>query len=277
MSSETATGGQTIAPGNGWLGDVWVNFKRWNLKAVRNPFVLTVSTIQPAVFLILFSEVFGGVAGAALSGLPGDISYVSYLTPAIVMQVALIAAATSGIGLVEDIEDGMFEKTLVSPMRRSAVFVGKTLSEMLRIAVQICIVLGLGSLLGAEVATGIPGALAIIGVGIVFSIWFASFSNVIAIKTKNSEATIIAANILQFPLLFLSTAFLPKQALPEWVQTFAELNPITYGVEAAREIMLFGWDTGVILESLAVLVALDLALGAVAIYVLTKASSSKVQ
>ena len=147
---------------------VWVNFKRWNLKAIRNPFVLVVSLVQPIIFLVLFTEVFGNVAGDAVNrGIPG-VSYETYLVPAIAIQVSLAAAVTSGVGLVNDIENGMFEKVLVSPMNRTAVFLGKTSAELFRIAVQIIIILVLGVLLGAEIATGVVGAAGIVGVGIVF-------------------------------------------------------------------------------------------------------------
>jgi ABC-2 type transport system permease protein len=276
--------------GNTLLGDVWVNFKRWNLKAVRNPFVLVVSLVQPIIFLVLFTQVFGQIAGGAINrGAGPAITYETYLVPAIAIQVALAAAITSGIGLVNDIENGMFEKTLVSPMNRGAVFVGKTAAEVFRIAIQIAIILGLGVLLGAEIATGVVGAVGIVAVGVLFSLWFVSFSNALAVLTKDQESTIIGANLLQFPLLFLSSAFLPLSALPEWIQTFARFNPVTYGVDAARAIMLdadvmtvlevsrFGglWDT--LVPALVVLGALDLALGAVAVVLLRRASSSGVQ
>jgi ABC-2 type transport system permease protein len=293
-AAATAAAGETTRrSSNSFAGDVWVNFKRWNLKAVRNPFVLVVSLVQPIIFLVLFTQVFGTIAtGAVNQAAPGggEISYETYLVPAIAIQVALAAATTSGIGLVNDIENGMFEKVLASPMRRSAVFLGKTMAELLRIAVQIAIILALGVLLGADVATGVAGALGIVAVGILFSLWFISFSNTLAVLTKDQESTIIAANLLQFPLLFLSSAFLPLSALPAWIRTIAAFNPITYGVDAARAIILdadvmtvldvstgYGalWDT--LLPALAVLVALDLVLGSVAVYMLTRATSSKVQ
>ena len=287
MSSPT--GGEVRRSGNTVLGDVWVNFKRWNLKAVRNPFVLVVSLVQPIIFLVLFTEVFGRVAGAAVNqGLPG-ISYETYLVPAIAIQVALAAAITSGVGLVNDIENGMFEKVLVSPMNRTAVFLGKTAAEVFRIAVQIAIILVLGVVLGAEVVTGIAGAVAIVGVGVVFSLWFVAFSNALAVLTRDQESTIIGANLLQFPLLFLSSAFLPLSALPGWIQTFARLNPVTYGVDAARSLMVdqdvmtvievtaFGGTLDGVVPGLAVLLALDLLLGGVAVYLLSRASSSDVR
>ncbi len=275
--------------GNKFLGDVWVNFKRWNLKAVRNPFVLVVSLVQPIIFLVLFTEVFGNVAGSAVSqGLPG-ISYETYLVPAIAIQVALAAAITSGVGLVNDIENGMFEKVLVTPMNRTAVFLGKTAAEVFRIAVQIAIILGLGLLLGAEIVTGVVGVVGIVAVGVLFSLWFVAFSNALAILTRDQESTIIGANLLQFPLLFLSSAFLPLAALPDWIQTFARLNPVTYGVDAARSLMIdqdvmtvidvswFGGTLDGVVPGVAVLVGLDVFLGAIAVFLLSRASSSDVK
>jgi len=287
---ETGTGDRTVdRSSNSYLGEVWVNFKRWNLKAVRNPFVLVVSLVQPVIFLVLFTQVFGGIAGDALSRGGAGISYETYLVPAIAVQVAIAAAATSGVGLVNDIENGMFEKVLVSPMSRSAVFLGKTAAELLRITIQIGIILGLGVVLGAEIRTGIVGALGVVAVGVVFSLWFIGFSNSLAVLTKDQESTIIGANLLQFPLLFLSSAFLPLEALPEWIQIVARFNPVTYGVDAARSLMLnadaasvfsaggFGPVWNAVLPAVGVLLVLDLLFGGVAVAMIRRASSSKVQ
>ena len=286
-AATAAEGATAERSANSFLGDVWTNFKRWNLKAVRNPFVLVVSLVQPIIFLVLFTEVFGTVAGGAL---PGGISYETYLVPAIAIQVSLAAAVTSGIGLVNDIEEGMFEKVLVSPMNRTAVFLGKTMAELLRIALQIGIILVLGVALGAEITTGVVGAVGIAAAGVLFSLWFIAFSNTLAVLTRDQESTIIAANLLQFPLLFLSSAFLPLESLPGWIRTVAMLNPVTYGVDAARAIILdadvmtvidvslgYGGALDTLVPAVAVLLALDLALGAVAVAMLSRATSSKVR
>ena len=282
--------------GNGFLVDTWVNLKRWILKTVRNPFVMTFSLLNPIMFLVLFTEVFGQITGGAIGqSVGGDVSYVTYLVPAIAIQVSLIAATTSGIGLVEDIENGMFEKALVSPMHRGAVFLGKSLSEVLRIVVQICIILAFGYLLlwldtggtGEYVATGLLGAIGIVIVGILFSVWFTAFSNIMALVTRDQESTMIAVNVLQFPLLFLSSAFLPLEILPGWVRAVAAINPITYGVDAARALM-FGQDVMTVIDvtafggvwntlvpALGVLAVLDLALGSVAVYYMARATSAE--
>jgi ABC-2 type transport system permease protein len=294
MSTPTDTAGAVDSSSvemssNSFIGDVWVNYKRWNLKAVRNPFVLVVSLVQPVIFLVLFTQVFGGVVEGTLRGSAGGLNYETYLAPAIAIQVAIAAAVTSGVGLVNDIENGMFEKVLVSPMNRTAMFLGKTLAEVTRIAAQIVIILVLSVALGANIATGIVGAIGIVAIGILFSLSFAAFSNSLAVITRDQESTIIGANLLQFPLLFLSSAFIPLETLPGWIQTFAAVNPVTYAVDGARAVML-DRDVMVVLDvpglegtahtvvpAVAVLTGLALVLGGIAVFLLSRASSSDVQ
>lgn len=87
----------------------------------------------------------------------------------------------------------------------------------------------------------------------------------------------VATNLVQFPLLFASTAFVPESALPGWLRPVSAVNPIAHGVDAARAIVLTGWAWDVIGRSLVALGALDLAFGALAVYFLTRASSSAVE
>ncbi len=298
-TEDAGTGRGQLATGNGFGVDLWIVLKRWLVKTTRNPFVVVSSVVQPIIFLVLFTEVFGQITGGALTEALGqDVSYVTYLTPAIVVQSALVAGAGSGIGLVDDMENGMFEKMLVSPISRGAVFLGKALSEVVRIVVQTCIILALGFVLlwldtgsapGSFVETGVLGVLAILAITVVFAVWFTAFSNVVAIVTRDQESTIIGANLLQFPLLFVSSAFLPVSILPGWIQTVAAVNPITYGVDAVRSIMLgqdvmtvvevtaFGGVWNAVVPALAVLLVLDLLFGVVAVVLLTRAASSAVQ
>jgi len=245
------------------------------------------------------AEVLGAVVGGALTdALSGNIQYVTYLTPAIMIQSALAAAAVSGIGLVDDMETGMFDKTLISPMDRGAMFAGKILSELVRITVQTLIILGLGfgflwlktdSSVGSYVQTGIAGVLGIVAVVVIFGGVFMAYSNIVALVTRDREATIMIANLLTFPLLFISSAFVPLEVLPNWIQALAIVNPITYGVDAIRALMVgrdvvsvvditvFGglWNT--VVPAVAVLVGFLLVLGSVAMYLLNNASRAEVQ
>ncbi|ADQ65968.1 multidrug ABC transporter permease [Halogeometricum borinquense DSM 11551] len=287
------------ASGNRFVVDIRVSLKRWLIKTSRNPFVTFSSLVQPIIFFVLMAEVFGSIAGGTLSQTLGDeINYVTYLTPAIVIQSALAAAAVSGIGLVDDIETGMFEKILVSPMNRGAMFLGKVLSEVVRIAIQTAIILALGyAMLFLQSAasvetylqTGAIGAIGIVGIAVIFGGVFMAYSNIVALVTRDREATIMIANLLTFPLLFVSSAFLPLSVLPGWIRTFAVFNPITYGVDAIRALML-GQDTlsvlhvtvfsgfwNTVIPSLIVLLGANAALGGIAVRLLTRASRADVQ
>jgi len=287
------------ASGNSAAVDARISFRRWLVKTSRNPYVTFTSLIQPIIFFVLMAEVLGAIAGGALAQAgTADVSYVTYLTPAIVVQSALAAAAVSGIGLVDDMETGMFDKTLISPMNRGAMFVGKVLSEVVRITVQTGIILALGFVLlalksGASVAqylqTGLLGVLGILVVTVVFGGVFMAYSNIVALVTRDREATVMIANLLTFPLLFVSSAFLPLEVLPGWIRAVAVANPITYGVDGIRALML-GRDVMTVFEvsaftglwnavvpAIAVLLGFNLVLGGVAVRLLKRASRAEVQ
>lgn len=287
------------ASGNSTAADIRISFKRWLVKTSRNPYVMFTSLVQPVIFFVLMAEVLGAVAGGALTQALGEhIHYVTYLTPAIMIQSALAAAAVSGIGLVDDMETGMFDKTLISPMGRGAMFVGKLLSEVVRITVQTLVIFALGfgflwlktgAAVGSYIQTGVAGLLGIVAVTVLFGGVFMAYSNIVALVTRDREATIMIANLLSFPLLFVSSAFVPLDVLPNWIQTVAVVNPITYGVDAIRALMLgqnvlsvfevsvFGglWNT--LVPAVTVLVAFLLVLGSVALHFLNHASKAEVQ
>jgi len=94
--------------------------------------------------------------------------------------------------------------------------------------VQVVIVLVLGVLLGAQIETGLAGALGLLVVVLVFSLWFLTLSAIVALRTQSSEATMGVGNVIALPLVFLSNAVLPSNLLPDWVQTISVLNPVTY-------------------------------------------------
>ncbi|MDS0477198.1 ABC transporter permease [Natrinema sp. 1APR25-10V2] len=287
------------APGNGFATDARISFKRWLVKTSRNPYVTFTSLVQPIIFFVLMAEVLGAIVGGALSQSVGaDIAYVTYLTPAIIIQSALAAAAVSGIGLVDDMETGMFDKTLISPTNRGAMFVGKALSEVVRITVQTGIILGLGYLLlvlesGGSVSqylqTGVVGFLGVFVVTVIFGGVFMAYSNIVALVTRDREATVMIANLLTFPLLFISSAFVPLDALPDWIRAVAVVNPITYGVDGIRALML-GQDVMTVVEvtafsglwnsvvpAVAVLAGFNVVLGGIAVGLLKRASKAEVQ
>lgn len=254
------------------LGDTWVNFKRWTLKLTRQPTVIAGMIFQPVAWVILFTEVFQNVV--RLPGFESE-SYLAFFVPAVLLFLAPFAAIAAGINLVEDIESGMFEKVLTTPSSRTAMFLGKSLADLLRVVIQSLIILVLGYAVGARVESGLAGAVGMIGVALLVGVFFLSCSTIIGLYTQNSDALQTAMQAILFPLLFLSNAFMPLESLPGWVQLVAAINPITYGIDAARAIMLHGWIWDVILPPVGVLVALDVVFGFGAIVMLSRATKAR--
>lgn len=256
----------------GWvLADTWSSLKRWLRKSLRNPYIVFFSLVQPVVWLLLFTQVFESIV--QIPGFESG-SYLAFFAPAVVIQIALFAANSSGINLVFDLREGVFNKLLASPTNRTAMFVGKTLAEAVVTSVQVVIVLVLALVLGATVETGLLGGLSIIVIALLFSVGFAALSNIVALVTQNEDATILVTNFLALPLLFVSTAFLPETLLPEWVQTVSAVNPVTYGVDAVRVLMLDGWVWSVLGPSIIALVVFDLLFGVIAMVLMKRATDA---
>ncbi|MFH5801112.1 ABC transporter permease [Haladaptatus sp. CMAA 1911] len=297
-TTETERAVEQRATNNSFPVDVWATLKRWLRKTRRNPFVIFGALMTPIILLVLFSQLFGQITGDALGRAIGtDVSYVTYLTPAVIILMAMEAAGNSGIGLVDDMESGMFEKILASPTHRGAIFLGKALSDMVLMIVQTVMTLGLGYVVlwidsggsvGTYIQTGFVGVIGIIAIILVFSLMFTAFSNIVALVTQDSESTTVLVNLLPYPLVFMSSAFLPLSVLPEWMQVVATVNPITYGVDAARALMLgqdvltvidvtaFSGIWNTIVPAVVVLGVLDLMLGGIAVVLLRRVASSRV-
>ncbi|MHB8605385.1 MAG: ABC transporter permease [Thermoplasmatota archaeon] len=256
------------------LGDTWSSFKRWGLKSLRNPFVVTFSLVQPIIWLALFTQVLSGIFTKS-GALPPGVTFVQFFAPTVVIQAAIFASSGSGIGLVEDMRFGVFNKLLASPVHRGAMFAGKTLAETTRVAIQVAIILALAIAIGANVATGPLGALGVLAFAILFYLGFGAFANIVGLLTKSMEATIIISNFLVLPLLFTSDAFAPISTMPAWLQVVAKANPVTYGIDAVRQLMLKDWDWNVLGKSLAFLAIFDVALLVIAALMLRRATEAK--
>ena len=231
------------------LSESWTLWGRQMKKLVRTPLLLFFALFQPLLFLLLFSQVFTNLAD--LPGFAYD-SYLQFLVPSIIALTALNSAFQSGIGMVTDIEDGMLDKFLIAPIRRSSILLGKIFADASRIAMQAGMIVVVSLVMGARFETGILGILVMIVLAALFGVAWAGLSNVVALRTGNGELTMVIGILITFPVLFLSTAFMPEALLPEWLDTVAGLNPITYIVEAVRALVNDGWDWRSVWEALAV-------------------------
>lgn len=225
------------------------NFK----KLLRVPMVLFFSLFQPMLWLLLFTQIFSKLGDFPQFRAQGYDSYLMFFAPSVLTMTVLTSAFQSGMGMVTDLEQGMLDKFLISPIHRTSVLMGKVMTDATRMVLQGILILIVALLMGAHVQTGIPGALVMLIVAALFGISWAGLSNIVALRTKNSELTMMIGILLTFPLLFLSTAMMPPGLLPSWLDTVTKFNPVSYVIDVNRDLMNFGWDWTQLAKTLGVI------------------------
>ena len=229
-------------------------FIRYLKKLVRNPILLFFSLFQPIIFLLLFTQLF-----SRFSTLPGFLlatgasSYLQFATAGILLQNAFGSALQSGTSIVLDLDTGYLQKMLVTPLSRYAILLGRLTSDAFRVVVQSAIILALAYALGATVATGVVGILLMLFTVAFFGLAWSGISLAIGLKTRSSETVFAIGGFLTFPLLFMSTALTPKLFMPDWISNVSNFNPISYTVDAARALMVTGYDWGTVLKAFGVI------------------------
>jgi ABC-2 type transport system permease protein len=212
------------------LAVTWRNL----LQYIRIPQLLVFSTIQPVMFVLLFVFVFGG---AIASSVPGG-NYVNFLMPGIFVQTAVFGATATGIGLAEDLGRGMIDRFRSLPMARSAVLAGRTFADLIRNVFVVVLMTVVGVLVGFKpLEGGLPGYLLMLAIIVLFGFAFSWISALIGLLVKDTESVQAAGFIWIFPLTFASSAFVPVETMPDWLQPIAKINPITVTVNAGRSLL----------------------------------------
>jgi ABC-2 type transport system permease protein/oleandomycin transport system permease protein len=212
------------------LAVTWRNL----LQYIRIPQLLVFSTIQPVMFVLLFVFVFGGAIEASV---PGG-NYVNFLMPGIFVQTAVFGATATGIGLAEDLGRGMIDRFRSLPMARSAVLAGRTFADLIRNVFVVLLMTVVGVLVGFEpLEGGLPGYLVMLAIIVLFGFAFSWISALIGLLVKDTESVQAAGFIWIFPLTFASSAFVPVDTMPDWLQPIARINPITVTVNAGRSLL----------------------------------------
>lgn len=213
-----------------WLG----------VREVRTVWRMPVSFIPGLLVPIFFFFVQVGSLSefASRSGLA---NYEAFQLPVSIMFAA--ASGGAGLNMVTDIESGYFDKLLLTPTSRLALLIGAMGADLVRIFFQCLFVAGVALMTGTEFATGWTGAIAMTFMATLWGIAYSAIGFAIALKTGSSEAT-QSAFIIFLPMLFLSTAFAPHEALSGWLATAADYNPMTYLLRGMRSLSMSGWEPG---------------------------------
>jgi ABC-2 type transport system permease protein len=227
----------------------------------RQPWYIAVTLVQPLIWLLLFGELFKSVAD--LPGFRSE-SYIAYLAPGIVIMSALFSSGWSGMSTIEDIDRGVTDRLLVSPVSRGALIAGRVAQSALVVVIQSVIMVALALAVGASFPGGVLGVVVLILVAALLGAAFGALSNSLALVTRQEESLIGAVTFLVLPLTFLSTALMREDLLPGWMQTAASLNPVNWAIEAGRSATAADPDWGMVAGDVALLTALLLVCGALA-------------
>jgi ABC-2 type transport system permease protein len=228
---------------------------------VRNPAYLGITLTQPIIWLLLFGALFKAIT--RIPGFHGG-SYINFLTPGIVVMLAVSSAGWSGMGFIDDMTTGVLDRQLVSPVWRGALNAGTVLYAALLVSLQTLLIVLLALALGAHYVGGVGGVLLLILVAALLGAAFSSLSNGVAMLARQREALIGAVSFVILPLTFLSSALMQQNLVPAWIRTISRFNPVNWAVEAGRSAAMQHIDAGLVASRLGLLVALVLVCGALA-------------
>lgn len=206
---------------------------RRNLISIwRVPTVLVFELVQPVMFVLLFRYIYED----AFANLPVD--YVLFLMPGIFVQNAIFGATTTAIGIAEDLKKGLIDRFRSLPMARSAVLAGRTTSDLVKTTFLVTLMIGIGYLVGFRFLEGFLAALGVVVLVIAVGFTFSWISATVGLAIKEVEAVQAASFTWIFPLVFVSSAFVPVQGMASALQVVARNNPITHWCNLARYLSL---------------------------------------
>lgn len=205
------------------------------VRKLRHDFTeVIVRAVQPALWLLLFGEVFTKVR--AISA--GDVPYLDFMAPGILAQSVLFVAIFYGIAIIWERDMGIVHKFLASPTPRGALVLGKALSAGIRSLSQALIIYVLALLLGVQLNWTAGGLIGVLVTVILGAALFSSLSLIIASLVKTREGFMGMGQVITMPLFFASNAIYPISLMPGWLQIISHANPLTYEVDALRTLML---------------------------------------
>jgi len=209
----------------------------------RQPWWIAVTLVQPVIWLLLFGALFKSV-----TDIPGftSSSYIEFLAPGVVVMTAFFGAGWTGMPLIEDIDRGVVDRFLISPVRRPSLIAGRLAQGGLTTAIQSLIIVGLALVVGATFDNGVAGVAVLIFVSVLVGSAFGALSIGLALLVRREETLIAAVQFLLLPLTFMASTFMQKSLMPGWMQTVSDFNPLNWAVEAGRAAVSASPDWGMI-------------------------------
>jgi oleandomycin transport system permease protein len=200
----------------------------------HNPWELSDFSIQPIMFVLLFTYVFGG----AIAGSTSD--YLRFALPGIIVMNMLFVTMYVGTGLNTDLTKGVFDRLRSLPVARWAPLAGRITADLVKQAWSIALLLGVGAILGFRIDTSLLALLGAVALLLVFALGFSWVSVLVGLLAKDPEKVQLFGFTALFPVTFVSNVFVPTKTMPGWLQAFVDVNPVTILSDATRALMLGG-------------------------------------
>jgi len=235
------------------LRQTWQITLRYLRVLARQPAFLFIALLQPLIWLLLFGALFKSVT--EIPGFGGG-SYIDFLTPGVVVMLAVSSAGWTGMGFIEDINSGVMDRMLVAPAWRGAFNLGAVAQAVISVVIQTILVVLLALALGADYTHGIGGIAILILVAALLAAAFASLSNGIGVLARQRETLIGAVSMVLLPLTFLSSALMQASLVPHWIREVGKFNPVNWAAEASRSAAMGSLDWGLVASRLGLLVGL---------------------
>jgi ABC-2 type transport system permease protein len=226
----------------------------------RQPWYVAITLVQPLIWLLLFGALFE--RAVEIPGFGGD--YVDFLTPGIVVMTALFTAGWSGMGVIEDLNRGVMDRFLVSPVSRGSLIAGRLGQLAITIAIQSLVVVGLGLAVGARFPGGLAGVPVLVVCSVLLAWAVGALSIGLALVARQEETLIGAVQLVVLPATFLSAGLMKQSLAPGWVQSIARFNPVDWAVDAGREALGTGVDWNLVASRVGLLALLAAVCGWVA-------------
>jgi len=228
------------------LSDALVMTRRNLIVWLRVPAYIVFTVVQPVIFVLLFRYVFGGAIQV-----PGTGGYVDFLMPGIIAQTAAFATFATAIALAQESTKGVIDRFRAMPIARSAVLAGRLIADSVRMLIVILVIVAVGYAVGFRFHNGVLGAVGMVLLAEAFGITICCVSAFVGLAIRDEESVQAFGLIWIFPLTFVSSAFVPVATMPNWLQVFANNQPVTLVINAMRALALGGPVNPALWESLA--------------------------
>ncbi len=251
--SAVATTARPVAPASA-LASVATITGRNLRRLLRVPTLIAFATVQPILFVLLFTYVFGGAVQP-----PGVARYIDYLLPGLFVLAIGFGASQTGVAIADDLASGMIDRFRSLPMPSAAVLAGRVAADAVRNLFVVALMIAVASAIGFRFHAGPAAALAAVALAVAVGLAFSWLNLLLGLLVRNPESAGLAGLFPVVILVFASSAMVPVATMPGWLEAFANVNPVTVFVDALRALCLGGPTVTPVLQALAWLGAILLA------------------